>query len=95
MCLIRGVNGLCPCPWCLVPKEMQSNLSAKYPSRDIGDVQPIVENEQLSFSAKDDLLKSKSYRPISVSFDHNIFIYFTKLYIRMFSGNYLMQVHMS
>lgn len=67
MCLIRGIRGLCPCPWCLVPAEQQLQLSQTFPSRQIQDVKPIVEDSNLGITAKDQMLKEMSFRPISVS----------------------------
>ena len=79
MCLIRGTNGLCPCPWCLVPAEEQSNLSQKYPLRQVEGTKSIVIDESLAFSRKDEMLKSQGIRPLSVS-NHD-FIHYKAKYL--------------
>lgn len=66
MVLIRGIGGLFPCPGCLVPSKEQLDLSKQWPIRKIEDVKPIVENQDLSFTAKNNLLKQQSWRPIYV-----------------------------
>ena len=68
MCLIKGINCLCPCPGCLIPAEEQMNLLQHYPIRQIQDVKPIVDNPGFSHTTKDNMLKSKGYRPLSVGF---------------------------
>lgn len=37
MALIRGSNGLCPCPICLIPLEKLSDLETAYPLRTAQD----------------------------------------------------------
>ncbi len=73
MCLIRGIKGLCPCPWCLVPAQEQQNLAHQFASRQIQQVRPIVEDNSLSITAKDKKLKSLSFRPLFVSFSNSVY----------------------
>lgn len=68
MTLIRGLQGLFPCPVCLVPKRNQWNLSIDFESRTQEDsknfffegiVLPTKEVREQHF-------KSKSLRPVEV-----------------------------
>jgi hypothetical protein len=42
MTLIRGVNGLCPCPVCLVPSNEQHNPSKKWELRSMEATKNLV-----------------------------------------------------
>jgi hypothetical protein len=66
MTLTRGVNGLFPCPVCLVPKDEQSNLMATYPLRTAEDSQEICEcaNAQKTEADKEKILKTRGIRLI-------------------------------
>ena len=48
MALIRGINGACPCPVCLVPANMQSQLKIEYQQRKAADAYNIVWNDLLN-----------------------------------------------
>ncbi|TFK83026.1 hypothetical protein K466DRAFT_666133 [Polyporus arcularius HHB13444] len=66
MTLIRGVNGLFPCPVCLVPAEEQAELglSPLYPLRNQEQGKEIVLNTTLSDRQKEERLKKISIRDV-------------------------------
>ncbi|KAI0723921.1 hypothetical protein C8T65DRAFT_734430 [Cerioporus squamosus] len=66
MTLIRGVNGLFPCPVCLVPAAEQAELGIKplYPLRTQEQAQSIVMNPSLSDRQKEEKLKKISIRDV-------------------------------
>ncbi|KAI0336130.1 hypothetical protein GY45DRAFT_1291847 [Cubamyces sp. BRFM 1775] len=66
MALIRGPNGLMPCPSCEVPAEEQKNLAVEpqHPTRDYQRIQEIVEDESLTKGAMESLLKPLGLRAI-------------------------------
>ncbi len=70
MTLIRGVNGLFPCPVCLVPAEEQAELGLAplYPLRNQEQAKEIVLNATLSARQKEERLKKISIRDVPVSF---------------------------
>ncbi len=69
MTLIRGVNGLFPCPVCLVPADKQSELGVAplYPLRNQEQARSIVMNASLSNNQKDKELKKIGARNVVVS----------------------------
>ena len=68
MSLIRGLNGSCPCPVCLVPQNQQSNLGIEplYPLRTINDGASILANQEMTIGEKESALKVLGLRPIAV-----------------------------
>ncbi|KAJ3548840.1 hypothetical protein NM688_g5244 [Phlebia brevispora] len=64
MALTRGLNGLCPCPVCLVPNKEQNNLLVYYPCRNAEEVKAIILNTALSATAKDNQLKALGMRNV-------------------------------
>ena len=69
MSLIRGPNGLCPCPVCEIPATEQKNLAIEpqHPLRDPDRVRAIVENTTLTKGQMDELLKPLGLRPLKAS----------------------------
>jgi len=68
MNLIRGLNGLFPCPRCLVPKDKLSDLSLRFPLRTAEHTAKVLEaaEGQKRQTEKEKVLKSFSVRPITV-----------------------------
>ncbi|KAH9848281.1 hypothetical protein C2E23DRAFT_739970 [Lenzites betulinus] len=66
MALIRGVNGLSPCPVCLVPQDQQSILGIQplYPLRQHSDVEPHLDNKNLNKGQLEAIIKPLGIRPI-------------------------------
>jgi hypothetical protein len=68
MALIRGVNGLCPCPVCLVPGEKQHDPSTKWKLRDMNETRKLIkgakEGKRNQWEPK---LKENGLRKIEVS----------------------------
>ncbi|KAI0690406.1 hypothetical protein C8T65DRAFT_745808 [Cerioporus squamosus] len=66
MTLIRGVNGLFPCPVCLVPADEQAELGLAplYPLRTQEQAQSIVMNPNLSDRKKEEKLKAIGVRNV-------------------------------
>ena len=69
MALIRGKDSLFPCPCCLVPKSMQSDLSVTYPAHTPEKTLEILfeANKLKTKTAQNDLLKNYGLHPFSVS----------------------------
>ena len=65
MTLIRGLNGLYPCPVCLVPKEQLSDTSKTWPRRNARDHQRIL-TQKFSAAVEEEALKALSLRPVTV-----------------------------
>ena len=65
MTLIRGLNGLYPCPVCLVPKEQLSDTSKMWPRRHARDHQRIL-TQKFSTAVEEEALKALSLRPVTV-----------------------------
>lgn len=68
MTLTHGVNGLFPCPVCLVPKNEQSNLTVRHPLCTADDSQKICEDAkaQKMEVAKEKILKTRGICLIEV-----------------------------
>ncbi|KAI0644335.1 hypothetical protein C8Q79DRAFT_913714 [Trametes meyenii] len=66
MSLIRGPNGKCPCPVCLVPQDQQMNLGEvpQYPYRDPAVAQALVEDTTLKGEEKEKKFKALGLRPV-------------------------------
>lgn len=71
MSLIRGLLGDCPCPWCMVERECQSNFAKKWPLRNMDKMKDIIEQaaalrakKQNSHAEK--LLKDNGIRELDV-----------------------------
>ena len=60
MALIRGVNGLFPCPICLIPSKDLGNRHALAPLRDM------EESKRLVAEGIEEKLKQQSLRPVQV-----------------------------
>jgi hypothetical protein len=69
MALIRGLNGLCPCPICLVPKNEQRNISGTYQLRTAANVKMLVDKAEncQTEAEKEEVLKTEGIRGVSVS----------------------------
>jgi hypothetical protein len=67
--LIRGVNGLCPCPVCLVPRDkLHDPTSTKWELRDMKGTQKLVKAaKEGKHSQWEPKLKEKGLRKIEVS----------------------------
>ena len=65
MALIRGVNGHCPCPVCLVEKDKQGKLCSSPNLRTAAATKAIFE-EKLKSSLKEKLLKKFGLRNVQV-----------------------------
>ena len=67
MALIRGTNGKCPCPVCLVPKDEQHNLGKTFRERTAFQSQTVVEHAMnLPRETAEKHLKKNGLRPIRV-----------------------------
>jgi hypothetical protein len=68
MALIRGLNGLCPCPICLVPPDKQMDLSEDYDLRTASKSEGLIKkaSEMTLASDKEALLKIYGLRPVKV-----------------------------
>jgi hypothetical protein len=69
MTLIRGLNGLCPCPRCLVPRDQLYDLQVDYPLRTVQHTKDL-HNQARDLVRKEDknqLFKNCGLRPIEVS----------------------------
>jgi hypothetical protein len=74
MALIRGVQGDCPCPICLVPRQKQSDYLTLWPQRTMDETRQLVEAaKELPKGQAEDLLKSQSIRPLEVQYS---FLYY-------------------
>ena len=65
MALIRGLNGLCPCPVCLIARDKQSIWPESYPQREAGVMQSFV-TQKVSKTEKEKQLKKVSLRDVEV-----------------------------
>ncbi|KAI0073421.1 hypothetical protein K474DRAFT_1677885 [Panus rudis PR-1116 ss-1] len=69
MTLIRGFNGLRPCPVCLVPATELSNLSATYPFRTADEVQELLASAaEEGTEEREAMLKDQGLRNIQNAF---------------------------
>ncbi|KAI0658337.1 hypothetical protein C8Q70DRAFT_917521 [Cubamyces menziesii] len=70
MSLIRGGNGLFPCPMCLVPKLSLGDYQPDYPERTGSEAQAILELAMAQRTVKDreEVLQQWSLRPIQNAF---------------------------
>jgi len=71
MALIRGANGLCPCPICLVPKDEQlAHAIEGYEHRTAVQTKKLVEeaSKLTTNTTKEAVLKPYGLREIPVSF---------------------------
>lgn len=68
MSLIRGVNGLCPCPRCLIRADQQGDASVRAPPRTAADTQAVIQDARQQRFAKDKegILKPVSLRDVDV-----------------------------
>lgn len=68
MALIRGLQGLYPCPICFVPWNEQSDLSTEHPLRTGTESQRIVAEarEQRTATEREEHLKDHGLRDINV-----------------------------
>jgi hypothetical protein len=69
MALIRGLRGNFPCPICLVPQDMQHDLTLTYDLRTAKDTQRILKDaDKLQYGyQREELVKSKGLRYIKAS----------------------------
>ncbi|KAJ3006719.1 hypothetical protein NUW54_g3829 [Trametes sanguinea] len=70
MSLIRGANGLFPCPVCMIPKGQLSNYAVVFPKRTGQEAQRIL-REALALknqSAREAILQQWSLRPVQNAF---------------------------
>ena len=78
MALIRGSNGLAPCPVCLVPRDKLSDLSQSFKLRDTVSHTSHIDLENYTTPAKrEEKLKELGLQPLEV-FNHKIFIIVVK-----------------
>jgi hypothetical protein len=68
MALIRGANGHCPCPICLVPKNKQLDLTKNYPLRTQASMQTALKDARAMklSSDQENCLKTIGLRNIDV-----------------------------
>jgi hypothetical protein len=68
MALIRGMEGLCPCPICLVPADKQLDLSVDHHLRTAEETKGILQQAGAMQSAveKEEILKTYGLRSIEV-----------------------------
>jgi hypothetical protein len=67
MALIRGFNGLQPCPVCHVPKNQLHDFGQSWRPRTGLETQKIIaDSKKLRAVAGEELLKSNGLRPIDV-----------------------------
>jgi len=67
MALIRGSNGLCPCPVCLVPLGKLHDPSTKWEPRDMKKTQDLVQAAKKGKKSQwEPLLKEQGLRNIEV-----------------------------
>ena len=88
MALIRGTNGKCPCPICLVPKTEQHDLGKTFRERTAYQSQTVVEHAMhLSREKAEKHLKKNGLRPIRVREMVLLLLFLCDQYvIRMHSG---------
>jgi hypothetical protein len=67
MSLIHGRGGKCPCPVCLVPKELLHDLSGVFPLRSHDEGKDAVRLHAQNRAAGEERLKALGLRPISIS----------------------------
>ncbi|KAJ6553889.1 hypothetical protein B0H10DRAFT_1848500, partial [Mycena sp. CBHHK59/15] len=70
MALIRGLQGLYPCPICFVPWNEQSDLSTEHPLRTAKGSEGILENARTkrTVAEREELLKDNSLRDVENAF---------------------------
>jgi hypothetical protein len=75
MALIRGLQGLYPCPICFVPWNEQSDLSSEHPDRTGPESQRIVEEARSKVTAaeREEILKDNGLRDVDVRVLRNSF----------------------
>lgn len=67
MALIRGEKGLYPCPFCLVPKDEQADLTKTHELRTAEHTQEVFNaGSELTAAEHEDLLKSNGMRNVEV-----------------------------
>lgn len=66
MSLIRGRNGKCPCPVCLVPLAELHDLSKTYAIRSIEEAMEALRVYKRSKAQGEELLKALGLRPVEV-----------------------------
>lgn len=66
MSLIRGRNGKCPCPICIVPLDSLDDLSQVFPLRNMTDAQEALDVYDRSRSDGEEVLKALGLRPVQV-----------------------------
>lgn len=68
MALIRGANGLCPCPVCLVPGDKLHDPSMEWELRDMDATRELVKAAKSGKQSQwEPILKEKGLRKIEVS----------------------------
>jgi len=86
MALIRGINGDCPCPICLVPRQKQSDYLGVWKRRTMNETSQLVkEAGKCSKAQAEALLKPQSLRPVEV--------YLILFYLFNFSNVILLRMH--
>jgi len=68
MSLIRGVNGLCPCPRCLIQADKQGDPSGRAPARTAANTQATINRarQQKFLKDKEEILKNAGLRDVDV-----------------------------
>lgn len=67
LALIRGLGGLCPCPVCLIPKGVLSDLTTSYPDRTSAETEALVNATYNTKGEREKIIKQYGLRPITVS----------------------------
>lgn len=66
MALLKGINGKCPCPVCLIPGENLLDLHNAYPLRQVSHGQSVMMDTTLRQTQKSAQLKPLGLRAIQV-----------------------------
>ena len=68
MALIRGSNGLCPCPVCLIPSEKQHDPLTKGNPCNMNETQDLIKAAKLGKCSQwEPLLKEQGVRKLEVT----------------------------
>lgn len=93
--LIRGLQGLCPCPKCLIPKDKLTDHGTVYakrtPAQTISRLNQAAKIRKTSKTDAEELLKELSLRPHIVSY----IIWITKYLLSTSDFNNVNRVHFS
>jgi len=97
MALIRGTNGKCPCPICLVPKTEQHDLGKTFRERTAHQSQMVVEHAMhLPREKAEKHLKKNGLRPIRVREMILLLLFLCdQCVIRMHSGLLTTRIHIA